>query len=338
MNDDALIKELKGHLRMLYEKKETVQVFLTLAVQCSNGKKYELPLRINAWTDISGNSASLRQFQIVSKEGNQCMLVVYDPNDTRHPLFTKLQANTGEKPCFQPRLTSDPSAAAERIVTTDVLEVLKTKLCLMLPFSFVNGLELTDTMTVQGVRLSPFRLLRGGWPYYWKYGYRNQETIPFRDYLAGLRLHEVRTMEERLKSGTVRNPYWVNNTEAAWKEGPYTILKNALAAKGLTPSDDELLLEVMKNFSFEDERDRFKDLSEIVCTLVEDVDRGIYGYTIYVLDVASPEWNEWRRRVVITGYTLMEKEPAPKGGLRVRRARRTRQKRRTTRRPRTKPV
>lgn len=299
-DDTPLLDEFKERCRKLYETEgRHSSARMTLAIRCQNGKQYELPMRI----EISKPSNGKNEFRIEAV-GQGCIGIRYregekDPD----PLSTVIHANTEKEACFRPRLTSDPptAAAADRILTTDVLQVVKTKLCFVLPFPLVNGISMFDMMTVQGVAMTPFRMMRGGMPYYWKYGYRNEETIPFRTYLMGLTMKAVRQVEEDILSGRVENPEFNGLPPKDWV-GPFTVLKNALDVKGIPSSDDERLTDVMANFSFEDEQTAFKNLSKTVLSLLETTN--MFMLNTHVLDPTTPEWKEWRKKVVITGVTF----------------------------------
>lgn len=96
-----------------------------------------------------------------------------------------IQANSPTRQCFDPLLVTNrnnPNAAL-RVSSADVLQVLKTKLQYLVPNPYGLPIAIEDSATTKFVALTPFHLLRGGNPFYFKYGYRYPNLRAIQDLL-----------------------------------------------------------------------------------------------------------------------------------------------------------
>lgn len=239
---------------------------LTITLRCSNGKQYETVLHVRK--ESNGEETS---FYIE----NDCIQIF-----AAEEIETKIESNTHPEPCFRPRVMSEPQGQAERLTTTDILQVLKTKLCFLIPgYRHYDTMTLMDAAKDGGVVFTPYRLLRGGWPLYWKYGYQDSHIVSIRSLLITLRGRDVSML------------------------APYKIAKDYLSRKGRSVDDSELLTSILQKVSFEEERDDIRFLSNILFKAIIQK----YGFQMpyhYVFQESSPEWKEWRSRVVLTEYTF----------------------------------
>jgi hypothetical protein len=143
--------------------------------------------------------------------------------------------DNGEKSCFRPKLMSDPRTKEEpRIIAGDVLQTLKTKLALAFP---VDGVPI---QLVDGIRsapppetgsytmVSPFHIVRGGDAYYERFGYHSDDITRLKD--------------------LIRKVTWAN---VHFTEPMKKIILDC--TKKTSYDDDELLIDIMKEISWEAE-------------------------------------------------------------------------------------
>jgi hypothetical protein len=143
--------------------------------------------------------------------------------------------DNGEKSCFRPKLMSDPRTKEEpRITAGDVLQTLKTKLALAFP---VDGVPI---QLVDGIRsapppetgsytmVSPFHIVRGGDAYYERFGYHSADITRLKD--------------------LIRKVTWAN---VHFTEPMKKIILDC--TKKTSYDDDELLIDIMKEISWEEE-------------------------------------------------------------------------------------
>lgn len=98
-----------------------------------------------------------------------------------HEFDSMISANSPENQCFTPVLVSNRTNPNEslRVTSADVLQILKTKLQYLFPNPYGLLITIQDAATTKYVALTPFRILRGLTPFYFKYGYlyRNLQPI-----------------------------------------------------------------------------------------------------------------------------------------------------------------
>jgi hypothetical protein len=241
-----------------------------------------------------------------------------------------IRANSPSLKCFEPTLVSNrnnPDPAA-RYTATDVLQILKTKLQLLIPSPIPIPIELEDVATIQNVRMTPFNILRGKDPFYKKYGY----------------VYNLQPLMEHLPAvqwGSIKNDlYFVKQL----KNKSTVILKFSEVIPSITGkeyADTDLVVDIMKDISFADESKLNTDTikkyephlldsmfghyhlsSNILAAILKTIheDKLLWNYA--TLDPTSVEWQRTSERLQITGF-----EPVAKGGRR----RKTR-KRKTKRR------
>lgn len=123
---------------------------------------------------------------------NTCVKMAF-VNDSKGliPYEGVISANSPEKACFTPTLTRHSSAASS-FSSVDVLQTLKTKIATLFPMFSAQALCITDVAEKDGVRLSPFRILRGGDALYEKYGYQSGFITVLRDYMRTLTWGDIK--------------------------------------------------------------------------------------------------------------------------------------------------
>jgi hypothetical protein len=218
---------------------------------------------------------------------------------------TYIQANSPAKACFDPLLESDPVGTPGRITTTDVLQILKTKLQLAQPTD-PGPIRISDAAKINGVHVTPFNLLRGKRPIYEKYGYMN-ETLPAIDAaIAATRWGSVAAVASRL----------------------YEMITG-----GVKPSDDMPIQDVMTPISLDSER-----AAPLSLTILKEIlkQAGLNYPHLYTLDTSSVGWTTWSNRIQIMNAELLPVDTTANtmpnmsgGGLRRARSLRNRRRRST---------
>jgi len=121
---------------------------------------------------------------------NHCIKVYF--NRAGPELSTSISKNDEDPACFTPRLVSSGD-----IKTTDVLQVLKTRLSLLFPtedphtISNVMSLDIATIEDVGNISLSVNRILRGQDAYYEKYGYESARITPIKLWIRSLSWESV---------------------------------------------------------------------------------------------------------------------------------------------------
>jgi hypothetical protein len=167
-------EELKTFLTQTLEVGQTSFLsrtgVLSITLKLANGKTHTIKFTVLKQCIDKKNT-------ITYKIKNRCIDISLNKlNGNR--IRTYIKANIPQKEdlvegiCFSPLLISDPEGTPNRVTTTDVLQVLKTKLLLA---TKTPNIYLTDAAQIQvsGQKfdITPYRLLRGEKPFYEKYGY-----------------------------------------------------------------------------------------------------------------------------------------------------------------------
>ena len=144
---------------------------------------------------------------------NPCSYLQYTYGK-KSPYSTRINANRGKTPCFEPRLVG---------ASADVLQILSTKIRLQIPEH--RNITIIDEAEKDGVYISKAKLIRGLPTIYEKYGYESEQ---------------VNYIKEQLKKMTVGILY--------------DEIKEIIEEKAKIPSGDNILIiNVMKRIPPEDE-------------------------------------------------------------------------------------
>ena len=109
---------------------------------------------------------------------NDCVNVSYDLD--RREWKGGILADSPERACFEPILTTNArTKVGKRTTSADVLQILKTKLCLACPVE--DPVMIIDQANTPTTMISPFHLLRGGDAFYEKYGYHSAAIGELKD-------------------------------------------------------------------------------------------------------------------------------------------------------------
>ncbi len=234
---------------------------------------------------------------------------------------TIIARNTEERKCFTPILKSNNKRVNESIrrSTTDILQVLKTKLALCIPG--VKDIFLTDAAHGTSTKISDLKILRGEDGLYERYGYKSDLFNTFKDLINETKWgdiydEDISKIELYIKNLNIINNSNMNNNNNS--NISITLGDYILEKTGKTFDDDLPITEVMKEISNkdDDENDITKYIIEILLSRNEGVFLGMYDFT---LDKESPEWKKWDSEFKITSFELLEE--AAKGGRRKTRKR-----------------
>lgn len=197
-------------------------------------------------------------------------------NSNEYLFDSHIKANRGKEACFEPRLETIEKPV--RITSTDVLQVLSTKLKVLInkksSSSLKNPISIGDVATINGVYISPYKILRGDPPIYEKYGYKNKEIDNIR-----------KDILPQLKWGGIRDKLHIKVKEIIEKYNPMI-------------NDNDNIIQLMKNVPFEEEQK-----SNISTYILYSIIGYIDSYDI--LDIGSAEWKKWDKELVFTNFEIL---------------------------------
>jgi hypothetical protein len=246
--------------------------------------------------------------------------VVMDPNsEPAGPISSMIYANTPERGCFSPSLVTNKSNAnaSKHFTSTDVLQILKTKLMLLLPIQ--KPIKLSDQAVIQTVAISPYNILHKKPALYEKYGYKSDK------------LNALRSKLETLPVSKIESAKYANTKKT---------MKQVLEALvGRVVESSELLIDVLKDVTFENENEFNKQLrithyesvppfySFLLFSnvILEEISTksGLEEWNIFVLDPTSEAWQASNDKLQFTAVSITKtanKPPnAAEGGRRKKR-------------------
>ena len=159
MADESIVEDIREFLTPIFETKNCKLEFTY------NGKTYTTKFTASHTDDII-------------RLNNNCVNVLYDLS--RNGWKGGILADSLENACFTPMLTTDArDKPGMRTTAADVLQILKTKLCLAFPVN--TPIMLIDQANTPTTMISPFHILRGGDAFYEKYGYHSVAIAELKD-------------------------------------------------------------------------------------------------------------------------------------------------------------
>ena len=182
-------------------------------------------------------------------------------------------ADSEERACFEPILmTNARTKVGKRTTSADVLQILKTKLCLACPVE--DPVMIIDQANTPTTMISPFHLLRGGDAFYEKYGYYSAAIGELKD---GLLTFKWSDCSPEMK----------------------TVIQEFTKEKAFSP--ETLLTDIMKDVTWDQESD-FNRIRESAWSadLLELYAKKVKGYTSEQMNQFSP--------VTIWRYTLNQED------------------------------
>jgi hypothetical protein len=257
------------------------------------------------------------------KEGQECITIsiIIPPmgvdleqyiENEMHEFDSMISANDPSNKCFDPVLVPNRTNPNEslRFSSADVLQTLKTKLQYLLPNPHHLPITIHDAATTKSVALTPFHIMRGGNPFYFKYGFQYRNLRPLQDILP------------RINWGSLRlKPYF----EAI------TFEERIFQITGKRYEDDTIILRLLQDIPFELEsrtnegfilekrqhtiKNLYNELS-LSLSLLRVIAKE-HGFTddqvselggddnifTAIHDPASPEWIASSRRLLLTNFT-----------------------------------
>jgi hypothetical protein len=159
MADAAIVEQIREFLTPTFETKACTLQFTY------NGKTYTTKF-------TASHTADRIQLK------NNCVNVSYDLAGSEWK--GGILADSEERACFDPILmTNARNKVGKRTTAADVLQILKSKLCLACPVD--TPVMLIDQANTLTMMISPFHILRGGDAFYEKYGYHSVAIAKLKD-------------------------------------------------------------------------------------------------------------------------------------------------------------
>jgi hypothetical protein len=253
MADAAIVEQIREFLTPIFETKA-----------CT------LKFTYNEKTYTTKFTASHKANRIQLK--NNCVNVSY--NFVRSEWEGGIRVDSEERACFDPILMTDArNKVGKRTTAADVLQILKSKLCLACPVEM--SVVIIDQANTPTMMISPFHILRGGDAFYEKYGY-----------------HSVAIAE--LKNG-LRDFTW-SDCSPEMK----AVVQEFTKERVISP--ETRLIDIMKGVSWEQESEFSGARGSCWSADVLELYAGkTKGYTKGQMDQFSP--------VTIWKYTLQQEDP-----------------------------
>ena len=284
MVDVVIVGQIRAFLTPMFEKQTCILKFTY------NGRDY---------TTKFTAKHTVEKIQLA----NDCVNVMYDL--VHREWKGGILADSPERACFEPILiTNARNKVGKRTTSADVLQILKTKLCLACPVE--DPVMIIDQANTPTTMISPFHILRGGDAFYEKYGYHSEA---------------IGKLKEGLQTFT-----W-SDCSPEMK----TVIQEFTKEKAFSP--ETLLTNIMKGVTWEQESD-FNGArgSAWSADLLELYAMKTKGYTKEQMDQFSPvtlwkytlnqedaRWIAATASMVFTDFTVIAS-----GGSRTRRKRRRR--------------
>lgn len=336
--DEAISDQLKELFQQTYKEKAYKGFTLTFTIKGvsyttifygfrpRDSISFELFLVPKAFQKGAANAASA--FPI--KE-NSCIRISHEigeltlVNDVEQLLFdSHISANSPTKQCFEPVLKSELSNAnsSKRYTTTDVLQVLKTKLSILFPK--VKEILLADAATKDAVSLSAFKFLHRQPSLYEKYGYESKIADEVKGYLETV---TIASLEEPIYKKVMVGVGKLGNQLRLFSDlipSKYPSVKAVLEdfiGRPLSPK--EKLLDAYSSITFEREIEfahylkgltgSTKDLklNFVVCNLILNYVSQKMGFPLmisYTLNRESEAWKYWNSQLLFTDLNIIPKE------------------------------
>jgi hypothetical protein len=222
---------------------------------------------------------------------NECIKINYLRRGVKYEFSSMLKKNDEVKRCFEPALNvRRPGNTGEKYTMTDALQVLASKISLSMPDYVKGSIEIADSATIEDISITPFRLLRGQDGLYEKYGYGSSALTEFKRGLKELKWGDLMSVEDIREILT----YFAG----------FGALRDVLANVG----SDELVVDVFRHISFEDEKataDNKYDAS-LSSNVYLKIKEHFFSFTeekdpaILYLDEDSKKWAKMSKVVLIT--------------------------------------
>lgn len=304
---DPISGTLKALFRELYEKEDGSKIFnLSFTM---NGKPFTSKFKASCESVLESSNPEkttsyLFGLQLLPRQGDiskSCISIrnseLYDDG-----IDSYIKANSTENGCFTPVLKTNKSNtnASLHYTATDVLQILKTKLCLLIPTKY--PITLNDMARVDAVLISSFRILHRQPALYEKYGYISPNLNVLRKVLETIRIRDIedRTMPELGLS--------------------FKALLEELVKREI--HSDEKLLDVYSSVTFEDENKFNKEhqiyseslvFSYQILNIIINI-KDLDDWTVFTLNPVSEAWRTSDAKLQFTDFKEVSEESTTSGG------------------------
>jgi hypothetical protein len=292
-----------------------------------NGKEYKksYPIRI---AFKSGSKEMKTEFEITIEFrpiysltiNNPCIRI--DINKTNGSIFSSIEKDSDDLECFTPILQSNNSSVniSKRRTSTDILQVLKTKLLLCMKELEDKEIYLIDEARIKQTIISYYNILRGKNGIYEKYGYKSKLFDELKEKIKKIKWKHINTI-----------PIYKLRTKNI------TTLDNYFTEIGKEVDENHSIIDIMKKISFEEDNEN-KISSYVMASILAlphinmnnstnniYKDINIVDALKFTLDKESPEWKKWDSDFEITEFEVLSY-----GGSRNKKTRKHRSKKSKT--------
>lgn len=283
-DDTENLKKISEYFQSFEDTKEPgKKAYLKVSVSAINGKVWETTFEL------------FHNKYKATKISNKCIDILFDKQNT---YSSEIQANSKKNPCFSPRLESNAEGAANRITTTDLLQVLKMKLSLAHPLNKGKSIQIIDAAEINRVQMTQFRILRGGNPFYQKYGF-------FSDIITDIQ-NKIKDFKFGMMNNVTLNdgsPFINRIEEIIKKTDPTFIAEEHL---------EEPLIDILKKILLEQEKDSKFSSRFLLQRMFPEHNKELEEPTFHFHE-ESPEWQEWNQKIRIINAEYFD-EPKEGGG------------------------
>lgn len=251
---------------------------------------------------------------------NKCISIQFKKNvDNMYRFTSTLKKDDESKKCFDPPLDvrrhGNANVNSKKHTMTDALQVLATKIKLSMPDVEKLPITIGDVASIDGVSLSPFRIMRGQDTLYEKYGYGSEPLKRMKAYVKTLKWGEL------LAIGDVRNIIHYFTTK-------FDGLKEALDV-----DSSVAVTAVFSRITMKDEKDTLRNkydapLSHIIYDKIEEELFGENNEDDPLVLQLNENSKEWKKMSEI--LTIVSVEEVLVGGGRKTRKRKNLKKNRRT--------
>jgi hypothetical protein len=220
---------------------------------------------------------------------NNCIGI--DILDNSNEITSYIHKNSYKIPCFTPRLESNSYNinTSIRRTSTDILQVLKSKLILCIPG--IENVHLIDEARINKIYISNYNILRGKNGIYEKYGYKSKLFNKLKEVIKTLKWRDINTVEFFY----------------SYKAGSRNIVKliDYFEQIGKKVNEDDSIINIMKTIPFEE--DNIHNItSHVISAIIMLINIDIDETRSFILDTTSDEWKKWNSEFKITNFEVLK--------------------------------
>jgi hypothetical protein len=219
---------------------------------------------------------------------NDCIGI--DVIDNSYEIISYIHKNSKEIPCFTPRLESNSHNIniSIRRTSTDILQVLKSKLILCIPG--IKNIYLMDEARINKTYISDYNILRGKDGIYEKYGYKSTLFNDIKEIIKSLKWKDINTIPFNYyyKGKSKKNITLIDYFKQLDKE----------------VNEDESIINIMKSIPFEED-DTNNITSHVISAIITLTNINIDIAHSFILNTKSNEWKKWNSDLKITEFEIL---------------------------------